>query len=181
MTTRFAADATVRAAVAFGGNLGRPDEAFAFALSRLARGDEILVRSVSSLYQSAPWGRTDQPSFLNGCASIETSLSAQTLLEHLLELERSLGRQRIERWGPRALDLDLLYYGSLLCSSADLMLPHPGIEERTFVLEPLSEIEPAWRHPRTGRSAREMLEDLNRRGGATECRRLNRSMGQTLS
>lgn len=168
-----------RAAVGFGGNVGRPDLAFGRALARLRR--EARVVRVSRLYRSAPWGRVDQPAFLNGAVLLETSSSPRSLLALLRAEERSAGRVRGAKWGPRTLDLDLLWYGDRVSSELGLVLPHPALAERSFVLEPLAEIAPRWRHPVTGASAAGMLGTLRREGRATACERLPFELGTALA
>ena len=99
--------------------------------------------AVSSLRETPPWGPVEQPSFLNGAVEIETDLGPRVLLELLLEIERSLGRDRSgERFGPRTIDLDLLVAGDRTCDEPGLMLPHPRLHERRFALEPLAELAP---------------------------------------
>jgi len=159
----------IEAAIGCGGNLGDPGDGITRALTRLADDAGIRLVRVSSLYRSAPWGLTDQPDYLNAVALLETTLSADALLARLQAEEEQAGRVRDRRWGPRTLDLDLLWYGSELRDDPALILPHPRLAERTFVLEPLAEIRPAWRHPRTGRTPAEMLEILRRSGRATHC------------
>lgn len=159
----------IEAAIGCGGNLGDPEAAITCALARLGAAPGIRLVRVSSLYRSAPWGRTDQPDFLNAVALLETTLAAEELLARLLAEEQRAGRVRDGRWGPRPLDLDLLWYGEELLDGARLVLPHPRLAERTFVLEPLAEIRPLWRHPRTGRTPAELLEALRLSGGATPC------------
>ncbi|CAM5208735.1 hypothetical protein ARD30_19070 [Bosea thiooxidans] len=132
----------VEAALAFGGNLGDPVAAFAAALQGLRDHPEITLGRLSSVYRTPPWGKTDQPEFLNMAAVVETSLAPQDLLAFCLELERAGGRERRERWGPRTLDIDILTYGDAVIDQARLQIPHPRIPERAFVLTPLAEILP---------------------------------------
>ena len=162
------------AAVALGGNTGDPDRAFAAAVAALRRTPGVTVAGVSGLYRSAAWGVTDQPDFLNGVVLLECEGDAARLLRRLHELEREAGRERStgERWGPRPLDLDLLWFGEEVSDSAALRLPHPGIEERAFVLRFLADVAAQWRHPVSGRTPRQMLGRLRRRGGASGCRRV---------
>lgn len=137
--------ATVAAADAFvglGSNLGEPATQIARAIKGLAALPATRVVAVSSMYRSAPFGPVGQPDFLNAAAQVRTGLSAPDLLRALLRLEDEQGRVRAERWGPRTIDLDLLVFGSEVCDSAVLTLPHPGIASRNFVLLPLLEIAP---------------------------------------
>lgn len=159
-------------AVGFGANLGHPDAAFADALAALAASADISVRAVSSLWRSAPWGPIPQPDYLNGAVLLATNRSPRDLLGMLLELETRAGRERRERWGPRTLDLDLLFHGDETCVEDDLRIPHPRMEERSFVLEPLVEIAPAWRHPVSGRTARDARDALRASSGWTPCERI---------
>ena len=118
--------------------------------------------SCGRLYQTAPLGPQDQPHFVNAAAGLLTQLAPQALLQGLLEIERAMGRVRQERWGPRIVDLDLLWMPPNLIAEPDLTLPHPGLPERNFVLYPLADIAPTLLIPGLGR-----LADLkNRVGGA---------------
>lgn len=98
------------------------------------------VRAVSSIYRTPPWGKTDQPDFLNAAAGVETERTARELLDLCLEAERGLKRVRAERWGPRTIDLDILLFDGLTIDQPGLQVPHPRMAERAFVLLPLSEI-----------------------------------------
>ncbi len=150
----------VSVGIAVGANLGDPERAVRAAIARLdALPGTRLVRA-SKLYRTAPWGVAEQPDFVNAVALVETTLSPHALLAQLMEEERRAGRVRRERWGPRVLDLDLLFHGDTRLDEPSLKLPHPGIAERAFVLEPLAEIAPEWRHPVSGRTAGEMLAAL---------------------
>jgi len=133
---------TVEATLGLGGNLGDPIEAFAAALARLRDHPAIALKSTSSVWRTAPWGKLDQPEFRNMALLIETSLSADDLLALCLAIERESGRERRERWGPRTLDIDILTYGGQAIERPGLQIPHPRIAERAFVLAPLAEIAP---------------------------------------
>ena len=118
------------------------------------------VRQVSSLYETAAVGVTDQPDFLNAVAEVATTLSAAALLDALLNLENLLGRKRTFRWGPRVIDLDLLLYGDEQITLPTLTVPHPRLSERAFVLVPLAEIAPDLVLPGDNRTVAEMANNF---------------------
>jgi 2-amino-4-hydroxy-6-hydroxymethyldihydropteridine diphosphokinase len=121
------------------------------------------VRAVSPFYDTEPVGYLEQPRFLNAALVLETELKPAALMQRLLSIERTMGRERLGAIakGPRVIDLDLLLYGDWVLWAEDLILPHPRMEERRFVLEPLAEIAPEWVHPVLGVTVREMLERLD--------------------
>ena len=123
--------------VGLGANLGDREETIRAAVAELPD-----VVAVSSLRETDPVGVTDQPRFLNGVAALETELAPRELLDVLLAVERRLGRERRERWGPRTIDLDLLLYGDEVIDEDGLKIPHPRLHERKFVLEPLADLAP---------------------------------------
>lgn len=129
----------MKAVVALGANIGNPREQIELAISMLRAATD--VTAVSSLHRSKPVGGPEQPDYLNAVCILESDLPAADLLSLLHGIEKTLGRQRLERWGPRTIDLDLIQYGGLLSSAAELELPHPRAHERRFVLEPWFEIE----------------------------------------
>jgi 2-amino-4-hydroxy-6-hydroxymethyldihydropteridine diphosphokinase len=129
----------MKAVVALGANIGNPREQIELAISLLRAATD--VTAVSSLHRSKPVGGPEQPDYLNAVCILESDLPAADLLSLLHGIEKTLGRQRLERWGPRTIDLDLIQYGGLLSSAAELELPHPRAHERRFVLEPWFEIE----------------------------------------
>jgi 2-amino-4-hydroxy-6-hydroxymethyldihydropteridine diphosphokinase len=136
--------------VGIGANLGPREETLRRAVDLLARADGVEVVGVSELRETDPVGVVDQPPFLNGAVSVETTLSPRALLDLLLEVERSLGRVRGERWGPRVVDLDLLVYGIEVLDEPGLHVPHPRLHERRFALEPLAEMNPELEIPGRG-------------------------------
>ncbi|HYW20992.1 MAG TPA: 2-amino-4-hydroxy-6-hydroxymethyldihydropteridine diphosphokinase [Nodularia sp. (in: cyanobacteria)] len=146
-----------RAAIGLGGNLGEAIAALAGALDYLAKTPGIELAKQSSWYQSKPVGGPPQPDYINGCALLNVHLSPHELLAVLLGIEQEFGRVRMVRWGARTLDLDLIFYEDLVLDTPDLLLPHPRMQERAFVLMPLAEIAPDWQDPRTGRSVLELL------------------------
>jgi 2-amino-4-hydroxy-6-hydroxymethyldihydropteridine diphosphokinase len=132
----------VTAFLGLGGNMGDPAASMAAALQAIDADTSCSVIAVSSLYRTPPWGKTDQPDFLNAVARIETALSPRGLLSLCLEEERLLKRVRRERWGPRTVDIDILLYGDSAVDEDGLTIPHPRLAERAFVLVPLGEIAP---------------------------------------
>lgn len=134
-----------RAFIGLGGNLGDPRAAMAEALAMIDRRADTKVVHVSSLYRTPPWGKTDQPDFLNAAAELHTRLSPRGLLELCLSVEAALHRVRAERWGPRSIDLDILAIDGVEIDEEGLRVPHPRMLERAFVLVPLAEIAPQLR------------------------------------
>jgi 2-amino-4-hydroxy-6-hydroxymethyldihydropteridine diphosphokinase len=153
--------------IALGSNItgpwGTPEQSIRRAIAEMAERDIRLIKA-SSLLETAPFGVKNQPNFVNAVVSVATDLSPKKLMDTLHEIERLAGRKREERWGPRTLDLDLLdYKGLILVPQNDeqtLILPHPGISERSFVLRPLLDVAPHWTHPVTGKSISDMLAGL---------------------
>ena len=131
-----------------GANLGSPKETFERALVLLSEFSEII--SVSRLYRSKPYGFSDQPPFVNAAARISTGLPPPKLLNQLQSAEKTLGKKVVRKNGPRLIDLDLLVYDELELETKDLVLPHPGIMERDFVLLPLIDLNPGLSHPQWG-------------------------------
>ena len=130
----------MKAVIALGANIGNPQEQMDIAIALLR--ESLDVQAISSLYITAPVGGPEQPDYLNSVLIAESELPAADLLGLLHGIEKALGRERIEHWGPRTIDLDLIQYGSILSYSEELALPHPRAHERRFVLEPWLEIEP---------------------------------------
>lgn len=130
----------MKAVIALGANIGNPREQIDIAIALL--GEALEVTAISSLYTTAPVGGPEQPDYLNAVVLAQSELPAMDLLALLHGIEKVLRRERIEHWGPRTIDLDLIQYGTLLSSAQELLLPHPRAFERRFVLEPWAEIEP---------------------------------------
>ena len=130
----------MKAVVALGANIGNPREQMDLAIALLKEATE--VSAISSYFVTKPVGGPEQPDYINAICILESELPALDLLSLLHGIEKSLGRERNEKWGPRTIDLDLIQYGTLLSSADELELPHPRAFERRFVLEPWHEIEP---------------------------------------
>ena len=130
----------MKAVIALGANIGDPRENLDLAVALLREATD--VKAVSSYYTTAPVGGPEQPDYLNAVCIIDSELPAMELMSLLHGIEKSLGRERIEHWGPRTIDLDLIQYGGLLSKADELQLPHPRAHERSFVLQPWLEIEP---------------------------------------
>ncbi|MFQ5904117.1 MAG: 2-amino-4-hydroxy-6-hydroxymethyldihydropteridine diphosphokinase, partial [Candidatus Binatia bacterium] len=140
--------------------MGEPIHNCLKALELLGQGEGLAVGRKSSLYKTEPIGYSTQPWFINAVVEAESALDPWKTLERLHTIENSLGRTRGVRWGSRSLDLDLLFYGNRILEGPGLVIPHPRIQERRFVLLPLAEIAPDWRHPILAKSVRELLEGL---------------------
>jgi 2-amino-4-hydroxy-6-hydroxymethyldihydropteridine diphosphokinase len=156
--------------VGIGSNLGEREFLIRKAVEALRELPRTSVIQVSSLYDTDPVGDIEQPPFLNAVVRLETELEARELLWHLLLIERRMGRVRTQRWGPRSIDLDLLFHGDEVIEEADLRVPHPEALRRAFVLLPLQELEPDFVHPETGEEIRKMVRKLDstpavRKGG----------------
>ena len=142
--------------LSLGSNVGDRDKLLARTLERLASDDIRIVR-VSSVYETEPRDVPNQPWFLNQVVEVETSLFPKQLLARLQKIEIGMGRVRMEARGPRTVDIDILFYGNAIVSTPGLEIPHPRLSDRRFVLEPLAELAPEFRHPRTRQTVREML------------------------
>lgn len=143
-------------AVALGSNLGDREAFLRSAAATLAL-DFLERASGSSIYETEPWGVSDQPMYLNAVVVGWSEWKPPAVLNFLKQLERDLGRQQTVRFGPREIDLDLLAYGEQTWNSDGLIVPHSRLAEREFVLVPLAEVWPEWRHPGLGKTALEIL------------------------
>lgn len=166
MNSQVDTEMAVTAWIAVGANVGERAATCEYAIALLDAHPEMAVVTRSALHEYPALTLDDapQPAYLNGVVAVATTLTPQALLAQCLEIERQLGRTRpAQRWAPRVIDLDLLAYGDLAGRWPGLTLPHPGLHLRRFVLEPLAAIAPGWRHPVSGLTVREMLEQLQPR------------------
>jgi 2-amino-4-hydroxy-6-hydroxymethyldihydropteridine diphosphokinase len=139
-----------------GGNMGNREKNLATAKKLITERAGKVTRA-SALYETAAWGKTDQPSFYNQALEVETSILPKDLLKLLLEIEMKLGRQRDEKYCPRTIDIDILLYGDQICNDPQLRIPHPELQNRRFALTPLAEIGPGLVHPVFKKSITELL------------------------
>lgn len=140
-----------------GSNLGDRKANFSMATKRLASLGQVVA--ASALYETKPWGQTNQPDFLNQCIALNTHLTPQELLLGILDIEQLMGRVRVEHWGPRLIDIDILLFGNKIIEEKNLLVPHPQLANRMFALVPLAEIAGKLLHPQTGKSIQQHLAD----------------------
>ena len=151
--------------IALGSNVGCKSHNMAQAVQLVAALPGTQVIKCSSLYKTAPWGKTDQDEFLNQVIEIETTLQPVQLLQELQNIEIKMGRQRKEKWGPRIIDLDILLYGNEVMDDPHLTIPHPHLRQRLFVLVPLAEIGADLQFPEDGATVEEVLSSVLVREG----------------
>lgn len=145
--------------IAFGTNVGNREENINVALKMMEdRGLKII--KTSKIYVTEPYGYKDQPEFLNGAVEVETSLSCRELLNVLLNIEKDMGRVRHFKWGPRNIDLDIIFYNDEVIDEPDLKVPHPDMQNRDFVLKPLCDLNPNFVHPVFKKTVKTLLEEL---------------------
>lgn len=147
-----------RAFISIGSNLGDRVKYCRRAIEELAAFADIL--NISSLYETEPVDKEDQPEFINGVVEIDTDLSPHELLAKTKSIEDKLGRVRDEKWGPRTIDLDIIFYDDIILEDKDLEIPHPRVHLRRFVLEPLFEIAPNFIHPLYNISAKDLMDNI---------------------
>ena len=139
-----------------GTNLGNRSGNLSLAMQKIKDVAGKII-AFSSLYSTAAWGNVTQPDFYNQVIEIETNLEPHRLLETLLEIEKDMGRIRTEKWGPRTIDIDILFYDQRVINSPTLVVPHPGIPDRKFTLVPLQELAPEFQHPVSKKTVRTLL------------------------
>ena len=148
--------------LALGTNLGDRMDNLRRAIAALS--PSVKVTALSSVYETPPWGYADQPAFLNMALAAETDLEPLALIAFLKKLETDLGREKTFHNGPRLIDMDILFYDDLVFEQADLVIPHPRLHERAFVLVPLNDVAPDRMHPVLKRTVRDLLKDVDTKG-----------------
>ena len=144
----------------FGSNLGERAANIANAITLLDN-QGIKAIKLSSLYETEPWGNTEQGKFLNRVGKFRTTATAGVLMKTILRIEADMGRKRTIKWAPRLIDIDILFYGNHILSQKDLEIPHPELEKRKFALIPLAEIAPDFVHPVLKKSIKELLAECH--------------------
>ena len=149
-----------------GSNLGDKKEYLETAVKELEKDSRIIVKKISSFIETEPVGPVEQPDFLNGVIEIETTLEPDELLFVINNIEQSAGRERLVHWGPRTLDIDILFFDDMVINTSSLTIPHPEMQNREFVLEPMAEIAPYIYHPTLRKNVKQLLDDLKNSGYA---------------
>ncbi len=150
-----------RVYIAFGSNIGDRYAAVENAFKLVEKNSMKIIKK-SGTYETEPYGYKDQPPFINGAFLVETELNCREVLESLLKIEGELGRVRLIRWGPRIIDLDIIFFNDEIYNEEDLKVPHPDMHNRDFVLKPLKDICPDYVHPVLKKSVAQMLEMLEK-------------------
>ena len=147
--------------ISIGTNIGDKEENLNNAILNLKEDKYICVDKISSFIKTEPWGYLDQEEFLNGALKIRTIYSPKELMKVLLEIEAKMKRERIVKWGPRIIDMDIIFYDNLISEDEFIVIPHPRMEERDFVLRPLCELAPNKIHPLLKKRVFRLLDELN--------------------
>ena len=151
-----------KAYIALGSNIGEKEENINIAIEKIKSNKEIKMIKKSTIIETEPWGYENQDSFKNAVIEVNTILNQRELMALLLDIEKDMKRERIFRWGPRVIDLDIIFYDDLVTSDDFVTIPHPRMEEREFVLAPLNEIAPNMIHPLNKKRVFRMLEEIKK-------------------
>lgn len=147
--------------IGLGSNRGERRKNIEKSLEFLDKTERIDVISVSPFYDTEPYGYKEQPRFLNGVAKMLTSLKPASLFKKMKKIEKEMGRRKGRRWGPRIIDLDILFYNNIVFNDEELIIPHPELHNRWFVLKPMVDIDPNFEHPVLKKTVNQLLEELN--------------------
>lgn len=150
--------------IALGSNLGDREANVREAVRLAGEGGGLTVVKISPLYESEPWGQEDQPRFVNAVMEARSELPPVELLKYLKGIEAEMGREKAEKWGPRIIDLDIIFYGARVVKDEHVEVPHPRAHERAFVMVPLSDIAPWFIDPLSGAPVSELAERLGKEG-----------------
>lgn len=150
----------MKVVLGLGSNLEDRKKNILNAIARITKIDEIDLVKKSKIIESKPWGKIEQPDFLNAVIEIETKLNPEHLLEKCLQIEKDMGRIRSIKYGPRKIDIDILFYEDLVIHTPDLVIPHPEIHKRKFVLKSLIELKPDYQHPVLKKTLQKIYEEL---------------------
>lgn len=151
-----------KAYIGLGSNIGDKEKNLNDAIDKISEQKNIIITKKSTFIVTEPWGYLDQEEFVNGVTEIETTLEPEELMDLLLEIELELKRERLIKWGPRTIDLDILMYDDLISNDEKIILPHPRMHEREFVLKPLNEIAPYLLHPVLNKRVFTLLEEIQK-------------------
>jgi 2-amino-4-hydroxy-6-hydroxymethyldihydropteridine diphosphokinase len=154
----------VKVYLGLGSNIGSRLSNIRFALAAIGQVPGVSILRLSPIYESEPYGNQDQPGFLNAVLEVETSLDHCDLLKALQRVERHMGRVRKQKWDPRVIDLDILYYGSLVIEDPELAVPHPDLHNRDFVLVPLNDLIPRFTDPLRQATVQGLMKKLGKSG-----------------
>ena len=153
---------SARIFLSLGTNLGNREMNLEAVIKRLP--PAVTILECSPIYQTEPWGYLDQPDFLNQVLKAETTLPPQELLEYIKNIEHKIGRRPSFRFGPRKVDIDILFYSDRIIQKEDLVIPHPSLKDRAFVLVPLADIEPELVYPGSDQTIADLLRDIDQSG-----------------
>lgn len=151
---------TTDAYLLLGSNMGDSKKILETATAMIAQ-QVGYVKAISSFYATEAWGKTDQPAFINQALMVNTALTARQLLDTVLAIEQKIGRVRIEKWGARLIDIDIIFFGNEIINQPDLVVPHPYMHVRRFVLLPMEEIAPGFLHPVHHKSIKTLNHQLD--------------------